>query len=294
MKVLVTGGHGFLASYVINELKSRGHQPMVTVRHTADNPILKDVIVYHADIRDEAGMYGAIEHSDGVIHLAGLLGTSENIRQARIMNDVNIGGALNVLNAVDNFHIPAVFIGVGNWWFNNTYSISKHTAERYALMYAENFGTPVNIVRALNAVGPRQSWGKINKIIPTFINAALRNEDLRVYGGKDKCGLMDMVYAGDVAKVLVDVLELSKSGTKGQVFEAGSGIEFKVYEIAQMVIRLTGSDSKILEVPMRAGEMERSRVVSENPYPIEYRDLESILVETIKYYRDIYDNESQI
>lgn len=286
-KILVTGGHGFLAGYVIEELKRKGYQPVVTIRHTEDNSILDNCIIYHADMTDKAAIYGAIEHCDGVIHLAGLLGTSENIRQAEIMNHVNIGGALNVLNAVDNFDIPCVIIGVGNHFENNTYSISKTTAERYALMYAQNFKTRVNVVRALNVIGPRQKWGKINKIIPTFINKALRGEDLQVYGGKDNCGLMDMVYAGDVARVLVNALENAEKGEKGNVYEAGTGITWSVYDIAQKVIDLCKTDSKILEVPMRAGESNRSVVVAKTPFPIEYRNLDEVLEETIEYYRQL-------
>lgn len=286
-KVLVTGGFGFIAGYTIEELQRQGYEVVVTVRHDEQSPILKDCIVYKCDMRDDAGIYGAIEHSDGVIHLAGLLGTSENIRQAKIMNDVNINGALNVLNACDNFNIPLVMIGVGNHFEFNTYSISKTTAERYGIMYQRNFGTRVNIVRALNAIGPRQKWGKINKILPTFINKAIRGEDIRVYGGKDHCSIMDMVYAGDVAKVLIEALKRSDAGDAGHIFEAGTGVGYPVYEIAEMVIKESGSTSKIIEVPMRAGESERSRVVAGTPYPIEYQDLREVVKEAIEYYKSL-------
>lgn len=286
-RILVTGGYGFVAGYVVEELKRQGFQPVVTVRHNEPSEILKDCIVYHADMTDEASIYAAVEHSDGVIHLAGLLGTSENIRQGRIMNHVNVDGALNVLNAVDNFSIPSVFIGVGNYFEYNTYSISKTTAERYAIMYAKSFGDKINVVRALNAVGPRQKWGKINKILPTFINKALRGEDITVFGGKDKCSLMDMIYVGDLAKVLVDVLKRTMAGEiSGQIYEAGTGVGYPVYEIAEKVIKACGSTSKIVEAPMRSGESEKATVVSSNPYPIKYRDFDSIVDETVAYYRE--------
>jgi len=286
-KVLVTGGHGFLAGYVIEELKRQNIQPVVTVRHSELNPILNDCIIYQVDILDEPGIYGAIEHCDGVIHLAGLLGTSENIRQAKIMNEVNINGALHVLNACDNFNVPCVLIGVGNHFENNTYSISKTTAERYGLMYASNFGTKVNVVRAFNAIGPRQKWGKINKILPTFINKAIRNEDIQVYGGKDNCGLMDLVYAGDVARVLIDVLKETEKGIKGQIFEAGTGIGYPVYGIAEDIIELSHSHSNIIEVPMRKGESLRSKVIASNPYPYKYTDITDVIKLTIKYYENL-------
>lgn len=286
-RVLVTGGFGFIAGYTIEELKHQGYEVVALVRHDEESELLKDCIVYRCDIRDEAGVYGAVEHSDGVIHLAGLLGTSENIRQAKIMNDVNINGALNVLNACDNFNIPLVMIGVGNYFEYNTYSISKTTAERYGIMYHRNFNTPVNIVRALNAIGPRQKWGKINKILPTFINKALRGEDITVYGGKSKCGIMDMVYAGDVAKVLIEALIRAEKGDTGHIFEAGTGIGHSVYDLAERVIKQANSKSSIVEVPMRDGESERSHVVASDPYPIAYRGIEGVIDETIQYYRNL-------
>jgi UDP-glucose 4-epimerase len=287
-KILVTGGYSFIGSYVIEELIKQGFQPVTTVRHHEPNGYIpKEVIIYEGDMRDTAFIYSVVQKVDGVIHLAGLLGTSENMRFAKIMNEVNIGGALNVLDAIDNFKIPASFISVGNHFENNPYSISKSTAERYALCYAKNFGTKVNVTRTYDAIGPRQKWGKVNKILPTFINKALRNEDISVYGGKEKCSVIDLVYAGDVAEVLIEVLKRSEKGEKGQVFEAGSGIGLKVYDIASKVIEVCQSTSKIIEVPMRQGESEKAHVVAKNPYPIEYRSFESALLETVTYYKDL-------
>jgi len=287
-KVCVTGAHGFIAGYVIEELVRQGYMPMATVRHFGEESTIieqNNVILYQADMVDDSAIYGAVEHADGVIHLAGLLGTAENIRQAAIMNKVNVGGALNVLNACDNFKIPCVFIGVGNYFEYNTYSISKTTAESYGIMYYKNFKTPINIVRALNAIGPRQKWGKINKILPTFINKALRNQDIQVYGGRDKCSVMDLVYAGDVAKVLIEALKNAERGDAGHIYEAGTGVGYKVFDIAEKVINYSGSQSKIVEVPMRFGESEQSKVVAKKPYPIEYRDIDEVIKETIEYYK---------
>jgi len=266
-RILVTGGHGFIASYVIERLHELGYQPVVNVHHSQPNEILEKTkaIIYNVDVMDSAGMYGVIQHVDGVIHLAGLLGTSENIRAGRKMNDVNINSMLNVLDACDNFSVPCVAIGVGNHWMKNTYSISKTTAENYAIMYAREFGTKVNIVRALNACGPRQKWGKIKKITPTLVNKVLHKEPIEVYGGKDHCSIMDMIYVGDIANVLVDVLLKTMSGelAPGQIFQAGTGIGLTVWDIAEKVVNVCKNkgievlENPILDVPMRPGESTR-------------------------------------
>lgn len=288
--VLVTGGRGFIASYCIEELQRQGIEVVTNVRaedKVTEDLYAKGVTVYTMDTRDKAGMYGIIQKVDGVIHLAGLLGTAENMRQAELMNEVNIGGALNVLNACDQFNIPLSMIGVGNHLENNPYSISKSTAERYGLMYAKYFGTKVNVTRTWDAVGPRQKWGKINKILPTFINKALKNEDISVYGGKDHCSTIDLIYAGDIAKILIASLVEASNGNKGNVFEAGSAIPMRVYDIAQLVVKACHSQSKIVEVPMRQGESEGAYIVAAHPYDKigEFRKLEDYLPETIEFYK---------
>ena len=283
MRIFVTGGNGFIASYVIPQLKELGHDIVTNVRN--DNTV-PGCVTYKIDTRDKAGMYGIIQKCDGVIHLAGLLGTSENMRQAELMNEVNVGGALNVLNAMDQFNVPGSFIGVGNYFENNPYSISKTMAERYALMYAKHFKTRVNVTRTFDAVGPRQKFGKINKIIPTFINKALKNEDISVYGGKDQCSTIDLIYAGDISRLLIQALFESISGHTGNVYEAGSGIPRRVYDIAEQVIKACNSQSKIIEVPMRAGESVGAHVVAKEVLK-NAKPFEDYLLETIEYYKNV-------
>lgn len=83
-KVLVTGGMGFIASYVIEELLHQGFEIITTVRGELSSRVgwLENATIYNLDMRDKAGMYSVIQKVDGVIHLAGLLGTAENMRQA--------------------------------------------------------------------------------------------------------------------------------------------------------------------------------------------------------------------
>jgi nucleoside-diphosphate-sugar epimerase len=289
-RIGISGCHGFIANYVASELKKRGYTVIGTAHHLGSLLSNDWDEMYITDVRDKAGMYSVIEHCDGFIHLAGLLGTSENMRQADLLNEVNIGGALNVLNACDNFGIPLAMIAVGNTQHLNPYSISKTTAERYALMYAKSFGTKVNVVRALNAFYPNQKWGKVRKIIPTFINQALRNEPLLVYGGKEGCSNMDMVTAHDVGVVLIEALENANVGVIGQMYEAGTGVAYPVYEIAEKIVKYCNSKSEIVEVPMRDGEFSDT-IIAKNPYPIEYEDFDEALMKTIEYYKAEYEKK---
>lgn len=287
-KVFVTGGNGFIASHVIDELKRNNIQVVTCVRgKNFQADWLEGVTVYEADIRDKAAMYSIIEKCDGVIHLAGILGT-KHVTNAWNFYDINVQGAINILEACMEFKTPLVGIGVGNFWETNNYSNSKYAAEREILKYARFGGVKANVVRGLNAIGPRQKVKNTGKIMATFITAALNNEPLQVYGGKLNCGIMDMIYVTDLARILVEVLHgTSEEMYTAQVFEAGTGIGYSVYEIAQRVIKATNSKSEIIEVPMRSGEGERSEVVAKEPFTFDYIGLDEAIEKTVEYYKQV-------
>ena len=293
-KIYVSGTNGFIPSYVVGELHDRGYYVVglqrsmrtvkgITKRETPDE-------IYLGDVRDRALAQKLVEQCDGVIHLAAILGTKhqENVWP---WYENNVLGVLNTLEACREFNVPMVYISVGNFFEHNNYSNTKMAAEREVMKYAKYLGVRGGVVRALNAVGPRQKVKNTGKIMSTFITQALKDEPLTVYGGRDNCSKMDMVYAGDVAKVLVTHLEDITSGISAPAtkVEAGTGLAPTVYEIAQMIISACDSKSEIIEVPMRDGETPGSTVVAENPFPIEYRDLNEVVKETVDFYREYGD-----
>ena len=291
MKVLVTGTNGYIPSYVVGELHDRGHyvvglqRSQRTVKGLTKREIPDEI--YYGDVRDEALTHKVVEQADGVIHLAAILGT-KHTDNVWLWYENNVKGALNILDACEEFDVPCTYISVGNFFEHNNYSNTKMAAEREVMKYAKYRGVRAAVVRALNAVGPRQKVKNTGKIIPTFVSLALEDKPLKVFGGKDNCSKMDMVYAGDVAKVLVDVLEKVKSGEMAPAtkVEAGTGLAPTVYEIAQMVIDIVGKGS-IEEVPMRDGETPGSTVVAENPYDIGgYKSLEDMIKETVEFYKE--------
>jgi nucleoside-diphosphate-sugar epimerase len=282
MKVLVTGGAGFIGTYTRRALEYRGYDVTVMDRRSSQTLSLKPTVL--ADVRDASAVDAAVADSEAVIHLAGRLGTAETVDHPQPSADTNITGTLNVLQATRSFGIPMVYISVGNWWMNNPYSITKHCAERFCLMYRKEHGHPVSVVRALNAYGPGQKAYPVRKIIPTFINACLDGDPIRVYGTGEQ--IMDMIHVEDVAEVLVDALQRNP----GHVVEAGTGRPTTVNEIAQLVIDTVGQ-GELQHVPMRPGEEENSTVLADTKTLAGLRDpdtfvtLEDGLAETVNYYR---------
>lgn len=292
--VLVTGGNGFIGRYVTEEVTRRGYHATVLDTRYREPAAGAELVL--GDIRDATAVTEAVAHADGVIHLAGVLGTQETIKNPRPAAETNILGGLNVLEACAQYDIPLVNIAVGNFWMNNTYSITKNTVERFVEMFVRFRGSRMTVVRALNAYGPRQTaaapYGpsKVRKIMPSFICRALTGEPIEIYG--DGLQVMDMIWVEDVANILLDALELTAKGPAG-TFEAGTGRRTTVNEIAAIVAReveaITRQTVEIRHLPMRAGEDERSVVIG-NPDTLEpldigeLRSLEEGTKATVAYY----------
>lgn len=304
MKVLVTGGMGFIGRYVVEELQSRGHTPIIFDHHRRlSNEYPSDVEVFQGDIMDEIAVTEAMAHADSWIHLAAVLGTQETIMNPRPAAHSNLMGGLNILEAAAQYNMAGTYIAVGNHWMNNTYSITKTMIERFIDMFNKYRNTRVNIVRAVNAYGPRQlavapyGPGKVRKITPSFVCRALTGADVEVYG--DGSQVSDMVYVGDVAKALVTAMEKANEGIVfDRAVECGPEHNSTVQEVAETIIKLSGSSSAIVNLPMRPGEIAGSKVMADTSTlalvdmdPSEMVQLEEGMKMTVDYFRK-YLNET--
>ena len=297
--ILVTGGNGFIGRYVVEELHERGYTVAVLERNApVGDP--RGAALFFGDIKDRTLVSEAVAHVDGVIHLAGVLGTQETVANPLPAAETNILGGLNVLEACTQYDVPLTYIAVGNYWMNNTYSITKNTIERFVDMYVRFRGGKMSVVRALNAYGPRQvaaaPYGpsRVRKVMPSFICRALSGEPIEIYGDGEQ--VMDMIFVTDVAKVLVGALEeTSLSGSRSTPYEAGTGRFTTVNQIAGAVVRAvgeaTGNYVTVEHLPMRPGEDERSIVVGD-PETLDglgvmpLIPLEEGVAKTVAYFKD--------
>lgn len=274
MRVGVTGGNGFIGTYVCEALVARGHEPVVfdhLGRPSLDWPVMI------GDIRDETAMFELAAHCDGIIHLAAVLGTQETIRNPRTAAETNLLGGLNFLEAVSQYDLPGVYICVGNHWMENTYSISKTAVERFVRMYNADRGTRVNNVRVVNAYGPRQvaaapfGPGKVRKVTPAVVCRALAGWPVELYDGGVQ--ISDMVWVGDAARALVAALEAAAAGdVLDAPVEVGPAESRSIRSVAELIIELCvqrGYDPvPIVDLPMRPGEQPNA-VVRADPRTLE-------------------------
>jgi UDP-glucose 4-epimerase len=302
-KVGVTGGGGFIGRYVCEELLSKGYVPVIFDHHAKDSDEYPEgVEVFLGDVRDEVAMTEFAAHVDGMIHLAAVLGTQETIKNPRPAAQSNLLGGLNFLEACVQYDLPGVYIAVGNWWMNNPYSITKNMIERFVHMYNADRGAKVNIVRAVNAYGPRQlaaspfAHGKVRKIMPALICRALSGMPMELYGGGTQ--VSDCVWVGDVATALVLALE---AASKGSVFnvpvEIGPQEHTTIREVADLINDvLWKEDNEEVEIeslPMRPGEKVGTPVVADTDTlqligmsPDDLLPLEAGIKATMDYFRE--------
>lgn len=283
MKIGITGGAGFIGGHVADRCIELGHVPVIFDRRgrapVDDYGKYAGYELFLGDITDPIAVTELAAHVDGIIHLAACLGTQETIKNPRPSAATNVLGGLNFLEACAQYEIPGVYIGVGNWWMENSYSISKHTIERYIRMFNRERGTKINTVRAVNAYGPRQSVAppfgpaKVRKITPAFVCRALTGQPIEIYG--DGTQISDMVHVRDVARTLVAALERAADGlVLGDAVSVGPYPELslsvnQVANIIRNVVQFRGGPTQpeIVHLPMRPGEVPGDRV-SADPWTL--------------------------
>lgn len=272
MRVLITGGAGFIGSHLADAYVQRGDDVAViddlstgtieNIRHLKTNSRFSYTIdsVHNQPVTAEL-----VDQSDVVVHLAAAVGVKLIVESPVRTIETNVRGTEVVLalankkkkkvliastSEVYGLSADVPFREDGNLVMGATtkgrwsYACSKAIDEFLALAYWREKKLPTTIVRLFNTVGPRQT-GRYGMVIPTFVRQALAGRPITVYGdGKQtRC----FGYVGDVVGALIKLMDHPDS--VGQVFNIGSTEEISILALAEKVKELTGSKSDIVFMP---------------------------------------------
>jgi len=302
MKILVTGSSGFIGSHIVDKLLEKNYKTIgvdlwfnrADLSYQLRNPNFEFV---KGSILDETLMKNLISDCDAIVHLAAILGTSETIEKYDIIKviETNILGTAKILkwasqNGVEKVIIPSV---PDVPWLN-PYRISKSTMEKFALLYNRYYKLNTVVLKLANVYGPRERWPEADfgapynyqKVVPTFIINALKDKPLLIYGDGEQRA--DYVYINDVVEAFLKALHSEEA--VGHVIPIGNGKTTSVNELADMIIRLTGSRSLKKYSSMRKGEISLSIYVDTSLAKelLKFKaetDLREGLERTIPYYR---------
>ncbi len=270
MRAFITGGAGFIGSHLADALIARGDNVTIldnmSTGSQANIAHLEGKITVHTgDIRDEALVDKLVAESDIVFHMAAALGV-KNIMEHTIESiDRNFSGSEVVLNAATKHNKRLIIASTSEIYGKNpnqplheesdrvvgapqkirwTYSDAKALEEAVAHTLHKTHGLKVTTVRFFNTVGPRQT-GQYGMVVPRFIQAALKNEDIVIYddGSQSRvfCHIEDAVRA---VLILADT-----NSTIGDYFNVGGTGEITVKQLAERIIERTKSSSTIKYIP---------------------------------------------
>lgn len=268
MKVMVTGGAGFIGSHVVDLLVEAGHDVVIvdnlsTGRLSNLNPKAK---FYQVDIRSpELEKVIETERPEVIDHHAAQMDVRRSVADPVYDADINIIGGLNILNlAVKHGVRKIIYISSGGAVYGEPvylpcdekhpvqplcpYGATKYMLELYLYMYKQTYGLDYSVIRYPNVYGPRQDPKGEAGVVAIFTGLMLKDEPLTVYGTGEQ--VRDYVFVRDCARA--NVMLLSKGS--GQVFNLGFGVGTTVNQIFSGLKEITGYKMDANYGPARAGE----------------------------------------
>lgn len=301
MRVLITGGCGFIGSNLAEELSESHHVVILDNLATGsvDNIKRLDVELVEGDITDLALLQDLFEGVDYVLHQAAVVSVPESIKDPLKANEVNARGTLNVLLAARDNRVRKVVNASSCAVYGDThelpisedvaprpkspYAVTKLTAEYYCNVFTELYGLGTASLRYFNVYGPRQDPSSdYAAAIPKFITRVLNGESPVIYGDGEQT--RDFVFVRDVVKANIMAMESRVSG----VFNVATGRRVSVNELASLIIELSGNDlSPVYDEP-REGDIvhsygDASKIRDEIGFKASYEIAEG-LRETIRYF----------
>ena len=291
MRVLITGGAGFIGSHLADALIARGDQVVALDNFSTGSTanikhITKNLEIIDGDIRNADLINETTKDVDLVLHMAAALGVNTILESPLESISTNIAGSEVVLNAAAKYNKRIIIASTSEIYGKNpkqpltetddrvvgapqkirwTYSDAKAIEEAMAFALHQEKKLPVTTVRLFNTVGPRQT-GRYGMVVPRFVHAALKNEPLSIYGDGNQSRVF--CHVDDAVQAIAAIAHTDS--TIGDVYNVGGTGEVTIKQLAEKVIALTGSQSIITYTPYS------------DAYPAGFEDIQRRVPDTSK------------
>jgi UDP-glucose 4-epimerase len=275
VRALVTGGAGFIGSHIVERLAADGHAVRAFDNLTTgkrDNLAhIPGAELVVGDVRDGEALERAMREHDVVFHQAAIVSVPYSIEHPFESLDVNLRGTLNVLEAARRAKVRRVVMASSAAIYGedpalpkretmlpepiSPYGLEKLGSEHYLSIWAKLFGLETVALRYFNVFGPRQDPSSpYSGVISIFVDRILRDQPLTIFGDGEQ--FRDFVYVANV--VDANLLAATKPGVSGRAFNVGCGVKTSLNELARVLARIAGRETKPKHAEPRAGDIRES------------------------------------
>lgn len=307
MKILVTGGAGFLGSHIAERYRAEGHEVVIVDDMSTGQKrnLPHGVRLYKISLNDpELATVLRKESPEIVNHHAAQIDVRKSVADPANDAQINVIGTLNLLEACRVIHVrKIIFASSGGAIYGeqkyfpadekhpieprSPYGIAKLTVEKYLQYYFWTYGISFVALRYANVYGPRQNAEGEAGVVAIFTKRVLKKEGPMIYG--DGSQTRDYVYIEDVVACNVEALQ---QGVQG-VFNVGTGVETNVRHVADVIIRLIGDNLLPQYAPGKLGEQRRSCLKPGALQKVPPTYLTLGLKKTIEWFKNINTNQSR-
>ncbi|MDR1195388.1 MAG: NAD-dependent epimerase/dehydratase family protein [Endomicrobium sp.] len=307
MKVLITGGAGFIGSNIADAVIGNKHKAVILDNLSSGNKnnVNKKAKFYKADIVNEKKVSEIFkkEKPDIVIHCAAQIDVRKSVENPKYDANINILGSINILKAcVENKTKKIIFASSGGTIYGecsgkapdeksfpnplSPYGIAKYSVENYIKFYSEIHGLKYTILRYANVYGPRQDPKGEAGVIAIFALKMLNNEAVTVFG--DGKQMRDYVYVADV----VDANIKSLTKADNQIINIGTGKAVALNDIVKIMSAISKTDKKPVYKPKRDGELFKNFLNNKKALKIlgwkpSVSSIDEGIKKTIGYFKEI-------
>lgn len=303
MRILITGGSGFIGSHIAEHFQGKAEVRVLDNLRTGYKRNLDGLNVefIEGSITDRALVEKAVQGVDYLFHLAAMVSVPESMGNPRECADINVIGHLNVLECAAQAGVKKlVFASSAAIYGDNPvvpkletmtpepkspYAITKLDGEYYNAMFTKTGKLEIASTRFFNVFGPRQDpQGAYAAAVPIFVEKAVKGETITIFGDGEQT--RDFIYVKDIVGALV--FAATTPGVNG-TFNVGYGSNITINALAQKIISLTGSSTKIEYQPERVGDVKHSMASADKLRAAGWKPAHTFdegLGVTVKYFQD--------